>query len=270
MIASMMHSTKRVIRQTANAVLRPLGFELRRFDEYPLGLATPTVQVGNIPDRFCHNREKYQQIGAAFSNKSMMAFLRGNQNNTGDLARYYFLAMVCDLVEKEALSGDVAELGVYKGNTAFLLAQLARRLGRTAYLFDTFESLPECDFVDVDSMIIDRKNDFVDTSLEAVQRLVGTSNVEIVAGYFPKSITHASMMTRYALVHLDCDLYAPTRAGLEFFYPKLVPGGFLIIHDYMSLYWNGVEKAVNEFFADKPERFVPIPDKSGTIAFRKH
>jgi O-methyltransferase len=270
--ASIMHSAKRVIRQKANAVLRPLGFELRRVGEYPLGLASPTVQVGNIPDRFCHNREKYQEIGAAFSNESMTAFLTGNQNNTGDLVRYYFLAMVCDLIEKEALPGDVAELGVYKGNTAFLLAQLARRLGRTAYLFDTFESLPECDFVDVDATttIKNRKNQFVDTSLEVVQRVVGTSNVEIVPGYFPKSITRASMMTRYALVHLDCDLYAPTRAGLEFFYPKLVPNGFLIVHDYMGLYWDGVEKAVNEFFADKPERFVPIPDKSGTIAFRKH
>jgi Macrocin-O-methyltransferase (TylF) len=72
-------------------------------------------------------------------------------------------------------------------------------------------------------------------------------------------------MTRYALLHLDCDLYAPTRAGLEFFYPKLVRGGFLIIHDYMSFYWDGVEKAIDEFFANKPERFIPIPDKSGTI-----
>jgi hypothetical protein len=34
--------------------------------------------------------------------------------------------LVCDLVEKEAIASDVAELGVYKGNTAFLLAELAR------------------------------------------------------------------------------------------------------------------------------------------------
>ena len=47
--------------------------------------------------------------------------------------------MVCDLVEKEKLHGDLAELGVYKGNTAFMLADLARRDGRIAYLFDTFE-----------------------------------------------------------------------------------------------------------------------------------
>jgi O-methyltransferase len=70
-------------------------------------------------------------------------------------------------------------------------------------------------------------------------------------------------------VHLDCDLYIPTRAGLEFFYPKLVTGGFLIMHDYMSLYWDGIEKAINEFSSTSPERFIPILDKSGTIAIRK-
>src|SRR5215510_5647065 len=127
--------------------------------------------------------------------------------------------MVCDLVEKEALPGDVAELGVYKGNTAFLLADLARRTGRTAYLFDTFESLPERDFISIDSNIQDRKGDFMDTSIEAVRALVGSPNVELIAGYFPDSITKASAMTRYALVHLDCDLYTPTHAGLQFFYP---------------------------------------------------
>jgi hypothetical protein len=31
----------------------------------------------------------------------------------------------------------------------------------------------------------------------------------------------------------------------------------------MSLYWNGVEKAINDFFADKPERFIPNSDKIG-------
>jgi len=252
---------KHLIRRAVAASVRPFGFELRRRNE--------CEYIGHIPDRFSDNREKYSQIGAAFSDRSFAAFLAGNTRNTGDLARYYFLAMVCDLVVKEALPGDIAELGVYKGNTAFLLADLARRMGRTAYLFDTFESLPQRDFDGVDLGYQDRKSDFMDTSIEAVRGLVGSSNVELIAGYFPDSITTASAMTRYALVHLDCDLYAPMHAGLEFFYPKLVTGGFLVIHDYMSLYWDGVEKAIDEFFADKPERFIPIPDKSGTIAIRK-
>jgi hypothetical protein len=42
-----------------------------------------------------------------------------------------------------------------------------------------------------------------------------------------------------------------------------------IMHDYLGLYWDGVEKAVDEFFVDKPEKVVPIPDKSGTVVIRR-
>ncbi len=42
-----------------------------------------------------------------------------------------------------------------------------------------------------------------------------------------------------------------------------------MMHDYMSMYWNGVERAVDDFFADKQEAIVPVPDKSGTVVIRK-
>ncbi len=41
------------------------------------------------------------------------------------------------------------------------------------------------------------------------------------------------------------------------------------MHDYTSLYWEGVEKAVDEFFANKDELVIPIPDMSGTVVVRK-
>jgi O-methyltransferase len=63
--------------------------------------------------------------------------------------------------------------------------------------------------------------------------------------------------------------YKPFKAGLEFFYPRLVDGGFLVMHDYGSLWWDGTEKAIDEFFADKPESVIPIPDRAGTAAIRK-
>jgi hypothetical protein len=49
----------------------------------------------------------------------------------------------------------------------------------------------------------------------------------------------------------------------------MVPGGFLIIHDYGSLTWEGSEKAVDTFFADKPESIIPIPDSSGSAVIRR-
>jgi hypothetical protein len=70
-------------------------------------------------------------------------------------------------------------------------------------------------------------------------------------------------------VHIDTDLYAPIMSGLEYFYPRMVPGGYLIIHDYGSLTWEGAEKAVDTFFADKPESVIQIPDSSGSAVIRR-
>lgn len=41
------------------------------------------------------------------------------------------------------------------------------------------------------------------------------------------------------------------------------------MHDYSSLCWPGATEAVDQFFADKPEFIIPVPDKSGTCVVRK-
>jgi len=158
------------------------------------------------------------------------------------------------------------EVGVYKGSTAAVLATMARKLERTLYLLDTFEGFAAADLQGIDA---DKRMNFADTSVEAVRALVGEANVRFVKGYFPASATQLPADGRYGLVHIDCDLYAPIKSALDYFYPRMVPGGFLIVHDYSSLHWNGAEHAVDEFFADKPEFVVPLTDGAGSVVVRK-
>jgi hypothetical protein len=56
---------------------------------------------------------------------------------------------------------------------------------------------------------------------------------------------------------------------LSYFYPRMLPGGYIIVHDYASLAWSGAEKAVDEFFADKPEAIIPLTDGGGSVVIRK-
>jgi O-methyltransferase len=109
----------------------------------------------------------------------------------------------------------------------------------------------------------------MDTSLEKVRNFVGTECVEYVVGRFPGSLSTTRISDRFAIVHLDCDLYQPTAAALDFFYPRLSPGGLFFLHDYSSGHWNGCARAIDDFFKDKPERPVLIPDKSGTAVIVK-
>ena len=228
----------------------------------------PQSYLSHVPDRYGPAYDKYLEAGGSFGKDLVEKYLAGNRyNNSGDLARFFFLSLVCDQLLKEGIRGDTAELGVYRGNTAIFVAKLAAALGRKAYLFDTFEGFPKQDLTGIDS---NKSFEFADTSLENVQKLVDCESAVFCKGYFPETIKgNVPDDATFSLVHIDCDLYEPCKAALEYFYPRMVPGGFLLMHDYSSLYWDGVENAVDEFLCDKPESIIPVPDKSGTVAIRK-
>jgi O-methyltransferase len=194
-------------------------------------------------------------------------WILGNEcNNSGDLSRFYCIYQNVSYILEQKVPGELVELGVFKGNSAAILTHLGRKHRRTTYLFDTFSGFDRRDLSGVDSH---RQVQFGDTSLEAVQRLVGTEMVKFVAGFFPESTANIVLPETIAVAHIDCDLYEPMKAGLEIFYPRLAAGGLLILHDYSSGYWPGVTRAIDEFFADRPEKPILIPDKSGTAIVRK-
>jgi len=152
------------------------------------------------------------------------------------------------------LEGALAEVGVYRGGSARLIASL--KGNKALHLFDTFTGLPEV------RAGVDRHKagDFDDTSLEAVkQYLSAFSNVFFHPGFFPDSAQElAKTPVRFSLVHLDVDIYESTKAGLQFFYPRIVKGAVILSHDYRSRQCPGVKQAFDEFFADKPEMVIEL------------
>jgi len=187
-------------------------------------------------------------------------------NNAGDLPRLYALIFNIKQVLDENVMGDMAELGVYRGNSAAFLAYYARIYRRSVFLFDTFEGFDRRDLVGADQS---KAIEFVDTSLDHVRDLVGDKDVRFVQGRFPQSIPPDIYASRFCLAHIDCDLYEPAKAGLEFFYPRLSPGGLLIVHDYANSHWGGIKRAVDEYCREIPERPLVFGDKSGTAMIRK-
>jgi hypothetical protein len=64
--------------------------------------------------------------------------LNNVENNAGDLPRFYALILNVRRILEDNVQGDMAELGVYRGNSAAVLAHYARAAGKTLLLFDTF------------------------------------------------------------------------------------------------------------------------------------
>ena len=200
---------------------------------------------------------------------SFKRWIRGNKvNNNGDSARFISLLLNVRKAMEDGIEGDIAELGVWKGNSAALLAQAAKQYGRTLILFDTFEGFDRRDLRGMDSK--SPEGQFRDTSIDYVKETIGSEPcVRYIKGFFPESIPNDLRDYRFSVVHIDCDLYDPMKAALEFFYPRMTKRGLLMMHDYHSGAWPGATKAINEFCAATGEALILLPDKSGTALIRK-
>ena len=148
------------------------------------------------------------------------------------------------------LPGAVAEIGSYRGGSAYFIASTFKAItGREAdiHIFDTFEGHPGQKITDSDTY--HKAGQFSATSYEDVTSyLSGFARLQVHKGEVSTLLPHLPEST-YRLLHIDTDLYQPTIDCLEYFGPRLTSGGVVIIDDYASKKCPGVPKAVVEYLA---------------------
>lgn len=141
----------------------------------------------------------------------------------------------------------VAEGGVFQG-------EFARKINSSfpndsLYLFDTFSGFDERD------LIVEYENQysneilghFKTTTVSLVlKKCEFPEKVIIKKGYFPQT-TENLEKEKFKFVNLDFDLFEPTLAGLKFFYPKMLTGSVILIHDYFNEGYKGIKEAVEVY-----------------------
>lgn len=101
------------------------------------------------------------------------------------------------------------------------------------------------------------------------------SRIELVEGNIEETIVKFANErpgVRFSLVHFDCDMYAPTIAALKVLYPLITRGGLMVFDEYGLHNWPGETKAVEDFFADKPDVIIkkfPYSNVPGGYAIKK-
>lgn len=160
------------------------------------------------------------------------------------------------------LPGDVIELGVFKGGSLIQFCTFRELLenekSRKIIGFDTFGEFPSVEKVESDSVFVDKwnkqfKDDFLSKDdLEKALASKGFGNVELVKGNILTSLDRyldKFPYTRIALLHIDLDVYEPTKYGLEKLYDRVVRGGVIAFDDYGTV--EGESIAIEEYFKDK-------------------
>ena len=185
-----------------------------------------------------------------------------------DKVRFYNFWFQIERLKRLKIEGSFVELGVWQGETAKMIHEMDKT--RNLHLFDTFEGFDQKD-LEKETHKDERytTDNFSDTKLEEVKAIFSeSSNVFFYKGYFPETALDLKE-DEFALVHLDADLYKPTIDALKYFYPKLSPGGIIIIHDYNHS-WDGIRLALDEFLKTIPESLIEITDWQGSAMIVKN
>jgi hypothetical protein len=169
--------------------------------------------------------------------------------------------------------GDIAELGVYRGLGLMTWANLleAYCIGdrtKTVYGFDNWRGFtgfsPEDGAVDgsahktVGGFSPDAHYEELLSAIAIFDQdrfIPWKPRVKLVSGDIEETVvafTQDNPGVRFSLVHFDCDLYAPTKAALDSFWPLLARGGVMLFDEYGIPEWPGETRAVDEFLDTRP------------------
>lgn len=241
-----------MIKHWILGALNKLGYHLVRIEP-----ACGTGHFEDIPDAQC-----YQPFFSPWlcDGEFNAVFSRVAPTTVVSIDRCHALWTLA--AQASRLDGDFVECGVYQGGTARLLAEAIRRgsSGQRLHLFDTFSGMPETGTHDLHS-----EGDFADTSLAGVKKFVGHPDIAVFhPGYIPDTFQAVGNLS-IAFAHIDVDIHASVLACCEFVYPRLSPGGFMVFDDYGCRSCPGARKAVDEFFADKPEHPLVLPNGQAVV-----
>ena len=245
-----MTKVKLLIQTMANS----LGYEIRRKPKSDQAqLANGAKSIGEYTYYFPWGYHTYSPWWEFWFQKVVKP-IKGTTLITDD--RCYIIYSLC--LNCVHLPGDFADCGIYKGGSAYLIANTVKcSIGeRQLHLFDTFIGMPNTTMQGIDNH---KAGDFADTSLERVNRYLSQFPFVVFhPGLIPDTLA-AAKDRAFSFVHIDVDIYQTSKDCCGFFYPRMVRGGTMLFDDYGFPQCKGERKAVDEFFLDKKETPISLP-----------
>lgn len=160
--------------------------------------------------------------------------------------------------------GDTAECGVFAGSSSYVICkanQVASQQGKRHHMFDSFEGLSPPTEHDGTHWT---KGDLSYGLAKVKDNLKEFELTSYYPGWIPERFQDVADL-KFSFVHIDVDLFEPTRDSFEFFYSRLSPGGVMVVDDYAFSTCPGATKAVDELLVGQPERMVRLSGGGGFI-----
>lgn len=187
-------------------------------------------------------------------------------NTLVDVYRCYELwSLAC---RQCAVPGDMLEVGTWRGGTGALIAAAcaARAPSKAVFLCDTFKGVVKAG--DKDTAYKGGEHaDATPAQVESLLHTVGAGHARILTGVFPEDTGAAIAARRFALCHIDVDVYESARDVFAWTAPRLERHGVVVFDDYGFLGCEGVTRLVNELANDR--RFFTLHNLNGHAVMLK-
>ena len=209
-------------------------------EKYLVGMKLLLLHKNTLIQSGDHNYSTFLELYQRVVQSTMLDF---------DRAHFLFQAVKAT----RHLEGCTAECGVYKGGGSVLIHCISPE--RKHYAMDTFEGFPDL----ISDLDVHEKGHFSDVSIENIKKMFDDyNNIVMLKGEFSESFEKIQHEV-FSFVYIDADLYLSTLQCCDFFYPRLLKGGIMLLDDYLIPDTPGVKKAVDEFFAEKDEFPIVLP-----------
>lgn len=172
------------------------------------------------------------------------------------------------------LSGDFVECGVNRGAlSSAIMDYLDWNKGeKHFYLLDTYSGLDERYVSDEEkgrgalkSSNKAVKSGFYVSGVDSVKENFSEwKNVHIIQGSVPDTLTQVDS-GRIAYLHIDMNCSAPEVAAIECFWPKMTPGGMVLLDDYAFIGYELSKKGMDEFAAKNGIEILSLPTGQGLL-----
>jgi len=172
-------------------------------------------------------------------------------------------------------AGCIVECGTWRGGMAAGLASIGGP-ARHYHFFDSFAGLPpagpedgayarEAQASRDGRLYFDNNTASLEEFMATLSRVgLPADRLHVHRGFFADTLPGASVPP-VAVLRLDADWYDSTMICLETFWPRLLPGGLVLIDDYYS--WEGCTKAVHAFLARLRAREPIRQSRFGKVAY---
>ena len=233
-----------IAKQVLRRVINKAGYEITARDQeekYPPDFSSEHISIRRAVKAFTHSSPE-----STYTLIQAVKYITGND-----------------------ISGSIVECGVWRGGsmmTVALALNNLRRSDRELYLYDTFNGMPTPGVHDVNLLgetaaskfaalkTGDDRSSWASAAFPEVQTAMMSTQYEQARVHFvPGKVEDTIPLEapqQIALLRLDTDFYESTRHELVHLFPRLSPGGVLLIDDYG--HWQGAKKAVDEYFVSSP------------------